>query len=182
MIARLNNPGPASTTTWIRLKQAQIRNWEPSNILVDPLPKDFNVKGNLSAMILKLANSLDITIRSTQWSEKFKWKEEIISIKTILDDTIEYKKAIPSLRKKKILYLDQILNTEHGSILSWNCIQLLNKAGRGPKPTWYKKIVEKITRNNTSNLLKDHWTNLYWKTQNKTFLFKKQKTDNKRIN
>jgi hypothetical protein len=74
LLARLNNTGPAGISTWIRLKQVQIRNWEPKNILLEHLPKNFSTKGNLSGTIMKLANSLDITFRSSQWTEKFDWK------------------------------------------------------------------------------------------------------------
>ena len=71
LLARLNNTGPAGISTWIRLKQVQILNWEPKNILLELLPKNFSTKGNLSGTIVKLANSLDITFRSSQWAEKF---------------------------------------------------------------------------------------------------------------
>ena len=71
LIARLNNPGPAGLSTWIRIKQAQILNWEPKNILRETIPKGFNTKNNLSCAILKLANSMDITIQSAQWEDKY---------------------------------------------------------------------------------------------------------------
>jgi hypothetical protein len=71
LIARLNNMGPAGTSTWIRLKQVQIMNWEPSNIVTELIPRGFSTKGNLSGTILKLANALSITIRSSQWKDSF---------------------------------------------------------------------------------------------------------------
>jgi len=135
LLARLNNTGPAGISTWIRLKQVQILNWEPKNILLELLPKNFSTKGNLSGTIVKLANSLDITFRSSQWAEKFDWKGGFMSIKSMLDDHKEYKKAIPSLRKRKIMYVDQILNKELNNILSWNFIQLLDNSIKGPKPS-----------------------------------------------
>jgi hypothetical protein len=66
LLARLNNTGPAGTSTWIRLKQMQISNWEPKNILTEPMPEGFNVRGNLAGTVLRLANSLGITFRSSQ--------------------------------------------------------------------------------------------------------------------
>ena len=65
LLARLNDTGPAGVSTWIRLKQVQILNWEPRNILTETLPEGFNIKGNLSGTILKLANSLNITLTSS---------------------------------------------------------------------------------------------------------------------
>ena len=64
LIARLNNTGPAELTTWLRFKQAQIKNWKPINIIIESIPKDLIMKKNLTGTILKLANSLGITLRS----------------------------------------------------------------------------------------------------------------------
>jgi len=86
LIARLNDSGPVGLSTWIRIKQVQIQNWEPKNILEEMLPKGFNTKNNLTGAILKLANSLDISVQSTYWEDKFTWKGGIISIKSVLDN------------------------------------------------------------------------------------------------
>ena len=179
-IARLNNAGPAGVSTWIRLKQAQIANWEPKNIISEPLPKDFSTKGNLSGTILKLANTLDITFRSSQWKNSFDWQGGLVTIKSVLNSTKEYKRAIPSLRGKNIMYIDQVLNKELSSILSWNFIQLLNNSTKGPKPFWYKDIREKLTTE--TGTLKKHWTNLPWKSQNTKFISQKQELDGRKIN
>ena len=180
MLARLNNPGPAGISTWIRLKQAQIINWEPKNILVDSLPKDFCTKGNLSAAVLRLANTLGITFRSSLWKETFEWRGGLVTIKTVQNNPKEYKKAIPSLKGRKIMYIDQILNKKLNGILSWNFIQLLSKSCKGPKPQWYRDIKEKLT--NKAGILKNQWTNLPWKDQKPVFLSKKQETDGRKTN
>jgi ribonuclease HI len=180
LVARLNNTGPAGISTWIRLKQAQISNWEPRNILVDPLPKDFNTKGNLSASILRLANTLDITFRSSQWTEKFEWKGGLITIKAILDNPKEYKRAIPSLRGRRIMYADQVLNKETNTVLSWNLIQLLGGSCKGPKPQWYKDTLRKLTTE--IGTLKRQWADLPWQDQNHNFLSQHQETDGRRAN
>jgi hypothetical protein len=180
LLARLNNTGPAGTSTWIRLKQAQILNWEPKNILTDLIPKDFNTKGNLSATILKLASSLNITFKSTRWTDKFEWQGGLISIKTMLDNPKDYKKAIPSIKSKMIMYTDQIINKEASTILSWNFIQLINSSSRGPKPHWYNKIREKLITD--TGTLKNQWTILPWQKQYPKFLSRAQETDGRKIN
>jgi ribonuclease HI len=180
MLARLNNTGPAGTSTWIRLKQAQIRNWEPTNILVNPLPKEFSTKGNLSASILKLANTLGITFKSAQWEEKFEWKGGLISIKAIQNSPKDYIKAIPSLRGRKIMFVDQVLNRELNTILSWNFIQLLGGSNKGPTPQWYSEVKGVLV--NKTGILKAQWTNLPWKDQKLLFLSKKQEPDGRKTN
>ena len=62
LINRLNDPGPAGISTIIRLKQSQIKNWEPTNILTDRLPPGYDCKDNFSATILKQANDLGFEI------------------------------------------------------------------------------------------------------------------------
>ena len=78
------------------------------------------------------------------------------------------------------MYIDQILNKELNSILSWNFIQLLSKSCKGPKPQWYRDIKEKLT--NKAGILKNQWTNLPWKDQKPIFLSKKQETDGRKTN
>ena len=71
IINRLNNSGPVGLSTVIRLKQAQIKYWEPSNILCDQVPFTIKSKGNFSIQTLKIANKLGITILSSKWANFF---------------------------------------------------------------------------------------------------------------
>jgi hypothetical protein len=64
LLHSLNENGPTGLSTIIRLKQAQINNWEPTNILEDGIPKYFNTSGNLPAEIIKNANDLGIKFKS----------------------------------------------------------------------------------------------------------------------
>ena len=107
---RLNNTGPAGTSTVIRLKQAQINNWEPTNILSEMLPDKIKEKNNFAIAVLKMANNLGITVQSPHWSKRFQWKGGSLSIKKILQDPEAYKKAIPSLKKNNIMYVDQLID------------------------------------------------------------------------
>ena len=71
LVHRLNDPGPAGLSTIIRLKQGQIKNWEPTNILEDGIPPNFDCKGNFTATILRNANELGLEIRNWKWAKIF---------------------------------------------------------------------------------------------------------------
>jgi hypothetical protein len=71
LIHRLNDPGPARKATIIRLKQAQIKNWEPKNILSEKISSSFDCKGNFSAAIAKLANKLGFKFNNTSLKPLF---------------------------------------------------------------------------------------------------------------
>ena len=73
LINRLNDPGAAGTSTIIRLKQAQLKNWEPSNILSEGIPKEWFHKNNFTVASLRLANQIDISIDNWKWTETFQW-------------------------------------------------------------------------------------------------------------
>ena len=53
LINRLNDTGPTGQATIIRLKQAQIENWEPINILTEEIPDTFNCKKNFTVSTFK---------------------------------------------------------------------------------------------------------------------------------
>jgi Reverse transcriptase (RNA-dependent DNA polymerase) len=135
----LNNNKHPSVSTIIRLKQAQIKQWEPANILVENT-RQSPPKKNLSAAILKTANEIGITYPDSQWKETFQWKGGSFSIKTLLNNQTRYNQATKSLRKHNIMYIDQIIEKESGILLDWKFIQLSTNRGRGPKPTWYSTI------------------------------------------
>ena len=58
---RLNNIGPTGKSMKIRLKDAQILNWEPSNIIRTQISNDFSTRGNFQAQALALTHNIGIT-------------------------------------------------------------------------------------------------------------------------
>ena len=78
------------------------------------------------------------------------------------------------------MYIDQILNKETNSILSWNFIKLLSNSTRGWKPQWYKDIKNKLATK--TDTLKNQWTNLPWKDQKYRFISQEQETDGRKNN
>ncbi|CAG8548461.1 16780_t:CDS:2, partial [Acaulospora colombiana] len=61
---QLNNNETSGIATIIRLKQSQIKCWEPGNILSNSINFYKLIKGNLAAMILALAKSIQVTFQS----------------------------------------------------------------------------------------------------------------------
>ena len=100
LIHRLNNSGSVGKATLIRLKQVQINNWQPKNILSEEMPSSFDCKGNFSATILKLANKLRFKFNNTSLEPLFCWTGGLSSIKVGLNDDQLYSKSVQSLRKR----------------------------------------------------------------------------------
>jgi hypothetical protein len=71
LLNRLNDTGPSDISTPIRLKQVQIQNWEPSNILTSKIPRSFKCSKNFAAQVLKAANNLGITVFNSRWTDNF---------------------------------------------------------------------------------------------------------------
>jgi len=162
----INSNGHPSYSTIIRLKQAQIQQWEPANILTEKTIQRQSKK-NLSAAILKMANNMGITYPNSHWTNTFQWTGGFLSVKTLLDNQVMYNQSIKSIRKHNIMYIDQIIEKETGILLNWKFIQSTSSHGRGPKPSWYIKIQETIA--NESGVLKANWANMNWTTQNREY-------------
>ena len=92
------------------------------NIISELLPTDLNIKGNFSIKTLKFANTLNIMIKSPHAKNIFTWKERSISIKTILNNNKDYKKATSILKKYNIIFIDQLINKDIKMILNWKLI------------------------------------------------------------
>src|SRR6185369_7154382 len=149
LIHRLNDQGLADKATLIRLKQAQIKNWEPENIFSEKIPNSFDYKGNFSATITKLASKLGFKFNNTNLEQLFQWTGGSRSIKTELKDDQLYYKSAQSLRKKRLMYIDQLIDAELNILLDWNFIKTFAAgSSKGRSPTWFIMLKEKITTNN----------------------------------
>ena len=180
MIGRLNNTGPAGTSIIIRLKQAQLINWEPKNILSENISKGFRSKGNLSIKIIKTTNNMGITIQSAKWNKLFNWKGGSLSIKTIINDIGSYYKATPSLKNNNIMFVDQIIDKELKVILNWRIIQTINNREKGPIPKWYKWLKSQVAEEKGN--LKTNWNDWQWTDQHREFFNLHQERDDRKIN
>ena len=87
------------------------------------------------------AKNLGIKFENTTIENIYQWKGENISIKNRLSDKKLYKKSIDSLRKRQLMFIDQIIDTELKTLLKWDLIKTLNESSRkGPRPLWFKTI------------------------------------------
>ncbi|RHZ69300.1 hypothetical protein Glove_284g60 [Diversispora epigaea] len=64
LIHRLNNTGVVGTSTFIYLKDLQLSNWKPINILINNKVK-LNTNNNFSDQILNIAHSLEINFQES---------------------------------------------------------------------------------------------------------------------
>jgi len=179
LLNRLNNIDHPGTSTLIRLKQAQIKHWEPSNILSNNIVHN-SYKKNLSAQILKTANKLNITFSDSQWTDIFQWKGGHISIKTLLKSDTVYNKAISSLKKNSIMFVDQLINKESCALLDWRIVQTLKSHGQGPVPIWYQIIKRELA--NEFGVLKQKWINYNWIPQDRMLFSKNEHLDSRKWN
>ena len=159
---RLNDTGPMGISTKIRLKDAQIKNWEPDNILVKYTPYLLKMKGNFQANVLALAHKMGIKYLGSDLSQLFEWKGGHHTIKNIIQNQKTYKKTIKNLSRNNIMYLDQIIDNNNNRLISWQILtSLLNRNNKGRTPAWFRIVRQKIT-NIEDNRLKEEYSKLYY--------------------
>ena len=143
---RLNDIGPTGKATKIRLKDAQILNWEPSNIITTHTPQIFKTRGNLQANILTLAHKLGIAHQGSTLNEIFEWKKGEHPIKNIIQDQKQYLGFAKQLAKANLMFLDQIIDRDNGLLIGWQTLtSLLNLSCKGRIPKWFNIIKDQIT-------------------------------------
>jgi hypothetical protein len=68
-------------------------------------------------------------------------------IKKGLNDDILYQKSVSSMKKKKVMFIDQLIDKELKILLSWKFIKAINSSPKnGPEPKWFKKLRRKYNR------------------------------------
>ena len=112
LVTYLNDTESTGISTIIRLKQSQINNWEPKNIMTEEIPTTFNSKGNFTAKVLKAANKIGIKIKDISKEELFKWEGGNFSIRNGLANDELYKKSLDSLKKRQLMFVDQLIDTD----------------------------------------------------------------------
>ena len=143
---RINDTGPMGMSTKIRLKDVQISEWEPSNIIKNYVPNLLKVKGNFQANVLALAHKLGIKYPGSDLCQIFDWKGGYHTIKSLINNQKEYKKATKHLAANNIMFIDQIIDKNNKRLINWQILtSLLNKNNKGRTPGWYNKIKQKIT-------------------------------------
>ncbi|RHZ59961.1 hypothetical protein Glove_360g41 [Diversispora epigaea] len=157
LIHRLNDAGSVGTSTFIRLEDIQLLNWESTNILINDKIK-LNVNNNLSGQILNIAHSLGINFQGPRIQELFQWKGGNFPIKIVLNNDKLYKSSVKSLRRRHLLFLDQIIDTHNNIILKWPMIGVFTNVSRGKQPNWYKLIDNMIVDPTNPPKLSSLWS------------------------
>ena len=169
---RINDENKPGISSIIRLKDFQLLNWEPENIIKKHILGSSKIKKNLQANILLLAHNYGITYQGSNFQDLFEWQGGSTSIKNVLKNQKIYNKSIKSLSRLNIMFIDQIIDQDNKLLLDWQVLlSLTNENNKGHPPIWYQLIKEKITTpkiNNELNINFDHlnytnnhhtWTN-----------------------
>src|SRR5438477_11802793 len=66
------------------------------------------------------------------------------------------------MKKKKVMFIDQLIDKELKILLSWKFIKAINSSPKnGSEPKWFKKLRGNITESNNF-ILKSSWKHLPW--------------------
>jgi len=148
LINKLNDIDASEQSTLIRLKQVQIKKWEPVNILTEEISDSFVCKGNFSATILKLANKIGFILENKHMESHFQWTRGTFTIKNrLVNDTI-YRKSAHLLEKRQLIFIDQLIDAELGILLNWSLIKTIYPGpNKRRTPGWYELLKNNITDN-----------------------------------
>ena len=135
LILKLNDKGALGITTEIRLRQLQTKEWLNDNPLHVWNYNNVNMfKGNTIAQILCLMGDLGLSIYFLH-DNTFKIEGGSVSIIDILKD--DYRKNINSLKKKNILYLEQLAYEGNKFFKEWmNISHHPDVYYKGKIPNW----------------------------------------------
>jgi hypothetical protein len=123
-LARLNNSDLLGLSTQIRIQQLQNNLWSTISLLQHPNPLiDGPNKYTTTYKIIKLLNPLNIVITANnnyQWPKIY--QHNAYSLEQILNKHPLYSTFKQQLRKKNIIYLDQLTTSENNILLKWQHI------------------------------------------------------------
>ena len=167
---RINDENKPGISSIIRLKDFQLLNWEPENIIKKHNLESLKIKKNLQANILSLAHSYGITYQGSNFQDLFEWQGGSISIKNIINNQKTYNKSIKSLSRLNIMFIDQIIDQDNKLLLDWQVLlSLTNNNYKGRPPTWYQLIKERIINENDNNKLNTNFDHLIYTNNHHTW-------------
>ena len=133
LLNRLNDKGDAGTSTVIRLKQFQLKAWNSENLFKVGIPENANCINNFNAEVFKQANKLKINFENHDLEKLFEWKGGTVPIKEIARTVKQYNIWTKGLKKREIIFLDQIVEKSTNNLLSWPYIINTRKGSKkGP--------------------------------------------------
>ena len=157
---RLNDIGPIGKSTRIKLKDVQILNWKPTNIVKTKTHLD--TKGNLQAKVLALSHNMNICYQDNELHNIFEWKGGNYPIKSVLQDHKLYKNSKKQLRENNIMFLDQLVDINNNQLINWQIlISLRERSNKERTPKWHSSIQDIVT-SEANNTLNSNYINLPW--------------------
>jgi len=155
---RINDSGLLGKTTMLRLKEAQLEHCNPSPIwcFEESEFNEANMKFNLNAKVMQLAKSLGFEVISETHIKEWQIGEAEGSGTKIIKVLQEanWKGSLTSLKKLRLWYIEQLVDPEGNSLLTWQQIKKLRKEStKGRKASWFAEIEKIMIENNTRTLL-----------------------------
>jgi ribonuclease HI len=141
---RLNNIGEVKDITEIRIRQGQLITRCTSSIWNEKLDEEEVklLKNNLACLIIQDNLNLDLEITTNQ--EKWVVKASGTPVKSLLKKKT-FVKAAKALQDLSIIVLEQILDIEGSSLITWQQLKVSRKrTKKGRKAAWYREIEEKV--------------------------------------
>ena len=167
---RLNRTDILGITTNIRLQQFQNFLWTDKSFMETDKVIKIKEGSNLTASIINLCKRNKIKWHKTKDGEynlKIPSGGKILIEMALESIGQKYETHRKSLREKKILYLEQILDLELEKVMEWSHIQANYKNRKGRIPNWYKLI--KINEKRIIDHFREIITQIYDKYYNPFF-------------
>src|SRR6185436_16783481 len=141
-IKRINADNKVETTTRIRLQQYQNEIWQPESVLTNITCVKVNTGHNLTGDILELLKESGFSFPITINNENLivsPTKGCCLIIQHM--NTKWYKMNRPSLRQRRIMYMEQLMNLDFTTSLEWIHLLTFIKANRqGITSKWFESI------------------------------------------
>lgn len=142
---RLNKKDNLGNSTIIRLQQFQNYLWTDKEFI--KMKDTIKIKDhfNLTASIINLAKEINITWQITKTGThdlNIPYGGKILIEDIWNNNKKQYEKYKKSLREKRILYIEQIMDINFKNILEWSHIQAKYTKRKGRIPGWYTYIKE----------------------------------------
>ncbi|RHZ50283.1 hypothetical protein Glove_502g39 [Diversispora epigaea] len=148
LIHRINKQDIVGITTKVRLQQLQNRMWDPEEIYDKKVIGSMGnkqLKGNLTAQILKIMGDKGITLKKTKIEELPQAPEGgSYDLKSFMENREWYNRNRDSLRRKGVMFLEQLMNASLTQCIPWQ--QVKGRPSKGVQPKWYNEVVDEYNK------------------------------------
>src|SRR5829696_3889627 len=154
-IKRINENNEVGITTRIRLQHYQNEAWQTESVLTNKIQVDINMGHNLTGYILELLKENDFSFATTESNK------DLITTPTggygvIINhmDPKWYKTNRPSLRQRRVIFMEQLMNLDFSACLEWTHLLTFIKGNRqGSIPRWFESLCQYLGTNQGQYLI-----------------------------